>query len=166
MSDTSGPDTTGSHAAGSATPAPSPVPARVSLVTLGVADVARSTAFYTALGWPLSSASLPEEVSFFRTEGGLLAVWGVGNLAADAGAAGPVAAGFRGVALAINVEGEAAVDAALAAAERAGGTVARPATKTEWGGYSGYFADPDGHLWEVAHNPFWPIGADGRPQLP
>jgi len=145
------------------------VPALISLVTLGVADVSRATAFYEALGWPLSSSSVPGEVSFFRTAGGLLALFGADALAADAmldtGDAAAVPA-FRGVSLAVNVESESEVDAALAAAVAAGGRLVKPPSKTEWGGYNGYFADPDGHLWEVAHNPFWPIGPDGRPVLP
>ncbi|HZN19252.1 MAG TPA: VOC family protein [Micromonosporaceae bacterium] len=143
------------------------VPARVSLVTLGVADVDRSTAFYQALGWPLSSSSVPGEVSFFRTAGGLLAVFSAAELAEDANLAdAPPVTGFRGVALAINVESPAEVDAAIEAAAAAGGTVLKPGMVVSWGGYSGYFADPDGHAWEVAHNPGWPIGADGRPTLP
>lgn len=113
---------------------PVSVPARVSLVTLGVADVARSTEFYERLGSPLSSASVPGEVSFFRTAGGPLAVWGAAELAAEMGAAGA--------------------------------TIVKGARPTDWGGYQGYFADPDGHVWEIAHNPGWPIGADGRPALP
>ncbi|HZN77214.1 MAG TPA: VOC family protein [Micromonosporaceae bacterium] len=143
------------------------VPARLSLVTLGVTDLARATAFYAALGWPLSSASVPDQVSFFHTAGGLLALWSTAELAADANltAAGPLP-DFRGVAMAINVESPAEVDAALDAAVAAGGTILRPATETSWGGYNGYFADPDGWPWEVAHNPGWPIGDDERPVLP
>jgi len=142
------------------------VPARISLVTLGVADVARATAFYQALGWPLSPSSAEGEVSFFRTAGGLLGLFGAADLAADASAQAPPATGFRGVTLAINVADPQEVDAALAAAVAAGGTLQQPARTTEWGGYSGYFADPDGHAWEVAHNPFWPLGPDGLPILP
>jgi catechol 2,3-dioxygenase-like lactoylglutathione lyase family enzyme len=142
------------------------VPARVSLVTLGVADVARSTAFYQALGWRLSASSVPGEVSFFHTAGGLLAVWRTAELAGDAGVPADPPSGFRGVSLAINVDGPADVDAGMAAAVAAGGTITRPAAKTDWGGYTGYFADPDGHVWEIAHNPFWPIGDDERPRLP
>jgi catechol 2,3-dioxygenase-like lactoylglutathione lyase family enzyme len=142
------------------------VPARVSLVTLGVKDVARSTAFYVDLGWPLSSASVPGDVSFFKTAGGLLAVWSEDALAADAGMPGGPSADRGGHALAVNVESREEVDAALAMAVAAGGRITRPALETDWGGYNGYFADPDGHLWEVAHNPFWPIGDDGRPTLP
>jgi predicted lactoylglutathione lyase len=143
-----------------------PVPARVSLVTLGVKDVARSTAFYVALGWPLSSASVPGDVSFFKTAGGLLALWSEDLLAEDAGLPGAAAADRRGHALAINLENREEVDAALATAVAAGGRITRAAQATDWGGYNGYFADLDGHLWEVAHNPFWPIGDDGRPTLP
>jgi uncharacterized protein len=143
-----------------------PVPPRVSLVTLGVKDVARSTAFYVALGWALSSASVPGDVSFFKTAGGLLALWNEDLLADDAGLPGAAAADRRSHALAINLEGREEVDAALATAVVAGGRITRPAKATDWGGYNGYFADPDGHLWEVAHNPFWPIGDDGRPTLP
>jgi len=141
-------------------------PPRVSLVTLGVADVARATAFYEALGWALSSASVPGEVSFFSTAGGLLALWGTADLAEDAGLPPGQPGGFRGVSLAINVETEAAVDEALVAAVAAGGELIRPARTIEWGGYNGYFTDPDGHVWEVAYNPGWPIGDDGRPRLP
>lgn len=142
------------------------IPARVSLITLGVADVARATEFYTSLGWPLSSASVPGEVSFFRTVGGLLALYGVDALAADATVDGGEVSAYRGVALAINLDSPPAVDAALDAAIAAGGQLVKEANATEWGGYSGYFADPDGHLWEVAHNPGWPLDHTGRPMLP
>lgn len=141
-------------------------PARLSLVTLGVADIGRATAFYEALGWPLSPASVPGEVSFFRTDGGLLALYGAAALARDAGLPEPPPGVFRGVATAINCDDEAQVDATLEAAEAAGGTVVRRAYAAEWGGYTGYFTDPDGHAWEVAYNPGWPIGDDGRPTLP
>jgi predicted lactoylglutathione lyase len=142
------------------------VPARVSLVTLGVKDVARSTLFYAALGWPLSSASVPGEVSFFKTTGGLLAIWREAALAEDAGVPVNQNAANRGSALAINLESREQVDSAMVAAVAAGARITRPAVETDWGGYNGYFADPDGHLWEVAHNPFWPIGDDDRPTLP
>jgi predicted lactoylglutathione lyase len=142
------------------------VPARVSLVTLGVSDLSRATAFYQALGWQASPASVPDEVTFFHTAGGLLALWGRDALARDAGVAADQSTGFRGVALAINVDGREDVDAALEQAVDAGGQLLKPGTAADWGGYSGYFADPDGHVWEVAHNPGWPIGPDGRPTLP
>jgi predicted lactoylglutathione lyase len=128
-----------------------------------VADVPRATAFYRALGWEPSSSSVEGDVTFFGTQGGLLALWGRDALAADSG----VAASAPGaVSLAINVESNEAVDAALARAVESGGRITRAAEATEWGGYNGYFADLDGHVWEVAFNPFWPIGPDGRPQLP
>jgi uncharacterized protein len=143
------------------------VPAVISLVTLGVADVRASTRFYQGLGFQLSSASVEGDVSFFRTAGGLLALWGVDDLRQDARADGAAEPGaFRGVALAINVESTDAVDAAFVTARDAGARIVKEPEVTEWGGYQGYFADPDGHLWEVAHNPFWPLGADGLPQLP
>lgn len=142
------------------------LPPVVGLVTLGVRDVGAATAFYERLGFPLSSASVAGEVSFFRTAGGLLALWGDESLRADASAASADPGAFRGVALAVNVASPGEVDAGLAAAVEAGGSIARAAEATEWGGYNGYFADPDGHLWEVAHNPFWPLGENGVPQLP
>jgi predicted lactoylglutathione lyase len=141
------------------------VPARLSLVTLGVADVAAATAFYRSLGWEPSSASVEGVVTFFATDGGQLALWGAADLAADAGAAPgrPSAA----VALAMNCDSREQVDAVVERWVAAGGTVARPPTPaTEYEGYSGYLADPDGHLWEVAWNPGFPIGEDGRPRLP
>ena len=142
------------------------VPARITLVTLGVPDVPRATAFYQALGWPLSTASVEGEVSFFKLANIVLAVWGHDDLAADASVAPEGPGRFRGTALAINVEGPAEVEAVLGAAVEAGGELRTPGHPTEWGGYSGYFADPDGHLWEVAHNPGWPLGPDGQPTLP
>jgi len=141
------------------------VPPRVSLVTLGVSDVARATAFYQALGWPLSPASVPGEVSFFNTDGGLLALWGREDLARDSGMRNTVT-GVGQVAIAMNLDDRAQVDAAFEEIKRAGGTIVKLPVETDYGGYGGYFADPDGHLWEVAHNPHWPIGGDGRPALP
>jgi uncharacterized protein len=139
----------------------------LSLVTLGVTDLKRSTAFYQALGWPLSSASVPGEVSFFRTAGSILALWGADNLAEDSRqqpiALGP---GFRGYAVAINLGSPEEVDTAFADVEAAGGTVLNAPHTADWGGYSGYFADPDGHAWEVAHNPSWPLDDKGLPTLP
>lgn len=143
------------------------VPPVISLVTLGVRDVVASTRFYEQLGFPLSSASVEGDVSFFHTAGGLLAVWGDEDLQHDAGAGELVQPGtFRGVALAINVGSEQAVDAALAAAEKAGARIVKPAQRTEWGGYQGYFTDPDEHHWEVAYNPGWPLEPSGLPKLP
>lgn len=138
--------------------------ARLSVVTLGVADVPRSRSFYQALGWPLSGA--PEDgVAFFKTAGSRLALHSREAMAQEAErAAAPP--GSIGVALAINLESRELVDEALAAAVTAGGTLLRPAQERFWGGYSGYLADSDGHAWEVAHSPFWPIGEDGLPELP
>jgi predicted lactoylglutathione lyase len=136
---------------------------RLSLVTLGVGDVARSRAFYEALGFKAGSAS-QEAVAFLDAGGVVLALWARASLAADAGvnAAG---SGFTGVVLAHNARSEAAVDKAIAEAVAAGGTMIKPGERTSWGGYAGYFADPDGHLWEVAHNPYFRLGADGRVEL-
>jgi predicted lactoylglutathione lyase len=143
------------------------VPAVLSLVTLGVANVRASTRFYQELGFPLSSSSVEGEVSFFRTAGGLLAVWSTDELRKDAGLDATATTGrYREFSLAINVGSREAVDAALATAVSAGAQITRAAEATDWGGYNGYFADPDGHLWEIAHNPFWPLSADGRPELP
>jgi uncharacterized glyoxalase superfamily protein PhnB len=106
-------------------------------------------------------------VSFFRTAGGLLGLYGADDLRRDALAdTAPAPGAFRGVTLAVNVESRDVVDSSLDTAQRAGARIVKPAQATEWGGYHGYFADPDGHLWEIAHNPFWPLGPDGVPQLP
>jgi len=142
------------------------VPARVNLVTLGVTDLERATAFYEALGWRLSGSSVAGEVSFFDLTNCVLAVWGHTSLADDAHVSAGEPPVFRGVATAINVGSEAEVDAVIGAALDAGGTVAKTAVKADWGGYSGYFADPDGHLWEVAHNPYWPLDDNGLVHLP
>ncbi len=143
------------------------VPQRVSLITLGVTDVAASTAFYERLGWRRSGASVEGDVTFIGTPGGILGLWSADELARDAGVAGGAApTGFRGVTLAINLASPAEVDAAIEAWVAAGGTITRPASATEWGGYTGYVADPDGHLWELAHNPFWPLDERGLPVLP
>lgn len=142
------------------------VPARITLVTLGVTDLDRATAFYRALGWPLSSTSVAGEVSFFRVGGSLLGLFGHDPLADDASVPRAEPPAFRGVSLAINVGNPAEVDEALAAAEAAGATVTKPGQQVFWGGYNGYFADPDGHLWEVAHNPYWTMDDAGVVTLP
>lgn len=141
------------------------VPVRTSVVTLGVADVERAAAFYERLGWTRSPASVPGEVAFFGTNGAIVALWSAAALAADAGLAGETPGRFRGVAVAMNVDSEAEVDRVLAAAATAGATITRPAERADWGGYNGYFADPDGNLWEVAVNPGWPL-ENGVPRLP
>ncbi|WP_322522052.1 VOC family protein [Guyparkeria halophila] len=132
---------------------------RLSVITLGVADLARSRAFYEqGLSWTVGQAA--ESVVFFQLNGIILALYPREALAADAGVS-PEGGGFAGMALAHNVRRPREVDAVLITAERAGGRVVKPAQATFWGGYSGYFADPDGHLWEVAHNPFWTQDAAG-----
>lgn len=141
-------------------------PPRLSLVTLGVTDVAASTAFYERLGWPLSPASVPGDVSFFRTAGGILALYGAANLAADAGFSGSTTTGFRGVALAINCDGREQVDETLRIAGEAGAASVKAAQPADWGGYSGYFEDPTTTSGRWPHNPAWTIGEDGCPILP
>lgn len=139
------------------------LPKRLTLVTLGVADVAQARAFYERLGF--EAAGIEEEsVAFFQLEGSVLAVFGRENLAEDAGVPHD-GAGFRGVSLAINLSNEGEVDEALRHAKSCGATIIKPARKVR-GGYSGYFADPDGHLWEVAYNPLCPLDENGRMQLP
>jgi len=141
------------------------IPARISLVTLGVTDLARSTAFYQALGWRRSSAS-SDEISFFATADSVLGLYPFDALAADANAAAGARPQPGTSTLAINVESEAEVERLLAEAVRVGATLAKAAVKADWGGYSGYFADPDGHLWEIAHNPWFPLDEHGSVVLP
>lgn len=137
---------------------------RISIVTLGVADVATSTAFYERLGWKRSSAS-QEGVTFIQMKGTVLALFGREALAKDAEVA-DTAPGFSGVTLAHNVSSATGVDAVIKFAVSCGARLVKPPEKVSWGGYSGYFADPDGHLWEVAHNPFFPIDEQGHVVLP
>jgi uncharacterized protein len=141
------------------------VPARLSFVTLGVEDLDRATRFYQALGWPLSSGSVPGDVSFFSSAGGRLALWSLKNMAAEHGIENRVISGFRGTELAMNLDNPEQVEEALSAAQAAGGTLIKAGERTEWG-YHGYFADLDGYVWEVAYNPGFPIAPDGRPTLP
>lgn len=136
---------------------------RISVVTLGVADIERARRFYEGLGW--TGQSPDGEVVFFQAGGLVFALWGRDLLADDS--AVPVdPGGWGGVTLAHNVRAPEVVDAVLDEAERAGGTVARRGAPTPWGGYSGIFHDPDGHTWEVAHNPHWAMGDDGSIVLP
>jgi len=137
---------------------------RLSVVTLGVADVARARAFYERLGFKAPAAS-QDGVAFLDAGGAVLALYGRAALAEDARVPSD-GAGFRAVTLAHNVRAEADVAAVLAEAVAAGAALVKPAQKAFWGGTSGYFADPDGHLWEVAHNPFWPLDPHGRVKLP
>jgi len=140
------------------------VEARISVITLGVRDVPRARAFYQALGWPLSGEP-EEQFAVFRNAGSRLALYSLDGIAEEAGQT-PAEPGLMRSTLAVNVESRERVDACLDEAVRAGGTLLRPAQERFWGGYSGYFADPDGHAWEVAFNPFWPLGEDGLPELP
>lgn len=138
--------------------------ARISLITLGVADVARARAFYESLGWKASGAS-QAEVAFFQAGGMALGLFSRAALAEDAHLKDE-SAGFGGITLAQNVASEEAVDQLLEEARRAGATILKPAQRVFWGGYSGYFADPDGHPWEVAYNPGFALEADGSLRLP
>ncbi|MCC1480216.1 VOC family protein [Roseibaca sp. Y0-43] len=136
---------------------------RISLVTLGVADLARARAFYAALGWVEAEAT--ETVVFFQMQGQALGLFGLKDLAQDQGRAG-ASLGTGAMTLAQNFTSQAEVDAAFAEALAAGATALKPPEPVFWGGYSGYYADPDGHVWEVAHNPFWPLAEDGSLTIP
>jgi len=136
---------------------------RISLITLGVTDLARAKAFYEALGWHGQEI---EETVFFQTGAMAVVLWHQDKLAADAGLSNRPTDDFRGVALAQNVRSRSDVDDAIARAQAAGATVTRPPAETFYGGYAGYFTDPDGHAWEVAHNPGFTLEADGALRLP
>ena len=138
----------------------------LSLVTLGVSDLNRSIAFYEALGF-VRKAAAAEGVGFFQAGACAISVFPSQELAKDAGIAFKnLSPAFRGVSLAWNCRSKADVDAAIDRAYRAGATVQKSAEDVFWGGYSGYFFDPDGHLWEVAFNPGFPLSEDGRLQIP
>ena len=135
---------------------------RVSVITLGTSDVDRARSFYEAMGW---TASSPDgEVVFMQARGMVVALWSRELLAEDSGVTD--AGGWGGITLAHNVASPDAVDAVLAEARAAGARIARDAAPTSWGGYAGVFLDPDGHPWEIAHNPHWPLADDGAVQLP
>ncbi len=138
-------------------------PQRVTLITLGVSDLQKSRAFYAALGWV--SASDQDGVSFYQMHGAVLGLFGLRELAADQGRP-DAALGTGAMTLAQNFGTGAEVDAAYAHALACGATVLKAPEKVFWGGYSGYYADPDGHVWEIAMNPFWPLAADGSLTLP
>ncbi len=135
---------------------------RVSLITLGVHDLPRAREFYEALGW-VTGAAPADDVVFFQAGGMIVALWGRHQLADDSGVADP--GGWGGVTLAHNVRSPAQVDSVIEEARRAGATIARAGAETFWGGYSGVFIDPDGHPWEVAHNPGWTLHDDGTVRL-
>jgi catechol 2,3-dioxygenase-like lactoylglutathione lyase family enzyme len=136
---------------------------RLSLVTLGVADLERSRRFYeNGLGWRRGNKH--EEVAFYQLGGMVLALWGEDALAQDARLPG-AGSGFGNIALAYNTRSREEVDTVLAEAEAAGARILKPAEATSWGGYAGYFADPDGHVWEIAWNPDWTLAEDGSIRL-
>ena len=132
---------------------------RLSLVTLGVADLERAVAFYEALGWSADNDWRAQDVAFFQAGGMAIALWSRAELAKDS--AVEDGGGWGGVTLAYNVRSPEEVDAVIAEAEAAGATIGRRGAETFWGGYSGVFLDPDGHPWEVAHNPHWTLAEDG-----
>jgi uncharacterized protein len=134
---------------------------RISLITLGVADLRRAMDFYAAMGWEGSSPD--GDVAFYQAGGMILALWSRAKLAHDSGVTD--SGGWGGITLAHNVRSPAEVDAVIDQVEPAGGTVVRAGAETFWGGYSGAFHDPDGHPWEVAHNPRWTIADDGSVSL-
>ncbi|MCD8139486.1 MAG: VOC family protein [Planctomycetaceae bacterium] len=137
---------------------------RISIVTLGVQVLERSRQFYKeAFGWEPASAQ--ETISFYQLGGLVLALYPHNLLAADANAE-PEQSGFRGITLAYNVREKTEVAQVMAIAEAAGATIVKPAADTDWGGHGGYLADPDGHLWEIAYNPFFPLNAKGEIEIP
>ena len=135
---------------------------RVSLITLGVSDLKRSRAFYEGMGWE-TGAGPEDDVAFFQAGGMIVALWSRENLAEDSMVEDN--GGWGGVTLAYNVRSPEEVDAVIAEADAAGATIGRRGAETFWGGYSGVFIDPDGHPWEVAHNPGWTITPDGSTHL-
>ena len=135
---------------------------RVSLITLGVRDLERARAFYETLGWR-TGAEPGAGIVFFQAAGMILGLWPREALAEDSGVED--ADGFGGVTLAYNTRSPAEVDAVIEEARRAGARIAREPAATFWGGYSGVFVDPEGHPWEVAHNPHWTVGDDGTTTL-
>lgn len=134
---------------------------RLSVVTLGVTDAMRAKAFYEALGWVGESPD--GDVVFFQAGGMVIALWSREKLAADSAVTD--SGDWGGVTLAYNTRSREEVDAVLAEAQAAGATIGRPAAETFWGGYAGVFTDPDGHAWEVAHNPHWTLTGDGHTLL-
>ena len=137
---------------------------RVSIITLGVANLEQSRQFYERLGWRRSMTE-SEGIVFFQAGGMAVALYPRGELAKDANVA-PDGSGFRGITLAYNARNRSEVDSVLANAVAVGAKLLRPAQEAFWGGYSGYFSDPDGFLWEVAWNPSFPIAADGSIRIP
>ena len=137
---------------------------RVTLITLGVADLDRAHSFYEAWGWLPHAASQPGVV-FYQMNGAALALFGLKDLAKDQGRKN-AQLGTGAMTLAQNCADDVETDAVFQAAMKAGATLLKAPEKVFWGGYSGYFADPDGHVWEIATNPFWPLAVDGSLTLP
>lgn len=136
---------------------------RISLITLGVIDLELSRTFYRNLGWEEHPSST-KDVTFFQAGGTVFALWARTQLAEDSGVEDN--GGWGGVTLAFNTRTAGEVEGVIDEARIAGASIAREPAETFWGGYSGVFIDPDGHPWEVAHNPFWTIGEDGSARLP
>jgi catechol 2,3-dioxygenase-like lactoylglutathione lyase family enzyme len=136
---------------------------RISLITLGVSDIARSRGFYSRLGW---HGQVVEETVFFQAGGLGVVLWSRDKLAADAAVEDTGGDGFGGITLAHNVSSRAEVDVIMTAAAAAGAAITKPAAETFYGGYAGFFSDPDGHIWEIAHNPGFELATDGALLLP
>jgi catechol 2,3-dioxygenase-like lactoylglutathione lyase family enzyme len=146
---------------------PTDVPANFSIVTLGVSDLDRSARFYRDLGWA-QRGDQSAGITWFKTAATWIGLFGYDELADDTGSEAAPASeqpSYRGITLAINLPTEDAVDVAFARVDQIGGRIVKPATRAEWGGYSGYFADPDGHLWEIAFAPGFPIDEHGRIEI-
>lgn len=147
---------------------PTDVAPNLAIVTLGVSDLDRSVRFYTDIGWQ-QRGDVADGIVWFKTSGSWLGLFGYDALAADAQIEAPPAdeqPTYRGITLAVNLASEDAVDLAFVRVREAGGKIVKPAARTEWGGYSGYFADPDGILWEICHNPGFALDAEGRIDIP
>ena len=143
------------------------LPARINLVTVGVGDIDAATAFYERLGWKRSKSASNDQISFLALDNLVLGLFGREDLASDMNGEASGAPGVPGAStLAINLPSEEAVDKAMAAALEAGARLLKKPEKVFWGGYSGYFTDPDGHPWELAYNPFLPLDGAGMMQLP
>jgi len=139
-----------------------------SIVTLGVSDLDRSIRFYADLGWE-QRGDRAQDIMWFRTAGTWIGLFGYDDLAEDAALDPPAATDqprYRGITLALNLPSEADVDAAFSRVAEVGGALVKPAEHLSWGGYSGYFADPDGHLWELCYNPGFAIDDQGRIDIP
>jgi catechol 2,3-dioxygenase-like lactoylglutathione lyase family enzyme len=147
---------------------PHDIPANFTIVTLGVADLERSARFYRDLGWE-QRGDVSDGITWFKTSGSWVGIFGHDALAEDVGLETTPEEdlpAFRGVTLAINLASEDAVDLAFVRVREVGGKIVKPPTRAPWGGYSGYFADPDGHLWEIAHAPGFSVDEHGRIDIP